>query len=162
MIPAGAVQELNSKSVMENKNMEQNNKPKVGIGIMIFKDGKILFGRRKGSHGAGEYSFPGGHLEYMESFEDCARREIAEECGIEVKNLRFQSLANVTKYNPKHYVHIGFLADWESGEPKVLEPEKCESWNWYGLDELPQPLFEMCKMAIENYKSGVNYQDISR
>ncbi len=70
--------------------------PKVGVGVMILKEGKVLLGKRKGSHGAGEYSFPGGHLEYMESFEDCARREIEEECGIKVKNLRFQYLTNTT------------------------------------------------------------------
>lgn len=47
--------------------MEQQ-KPKVGIGVMILKDEKVLLGKRKGSHGEGEYSFPGGHLEYMESW----------------------------------------------------------------------------------------------
>ncbi len=139
--------------------MEQQNKPKVGIGVMILKDGKVLLGKRKGSHGEGEYSFPGGHLEYMESFEDCARREIAEECGIEVKNIRFQLLANVIKYAPKHYVHIGMIADYKSGKPKVLEPEKCESWDWYSMDDLPQPLFEMCRQGIDCYKTGGNYID---
>jgi 8-oxo-dGTP diphosphatase len=38
---------------------------KIGIGVMVFKDGKVLMARRKGSHGQGEYAFPGGHLEYM-------------------------------------------------------------------------------------------------
>ena len=129
--------------------MEQENKPKVGIGIMIFKEGKVLLGKRKGSHGQGEYAFPGGHLEYMESFKDCVRREISEECGIKIKNIRFQFLANIIKYAPKHYVHIGLLADWESGEPKVLEPERSESWGWYEIENLPQPVFETCKLAME-------------
>ena len=53
-------------------------KPKVGVGIMILKNGKVLLGKRKGSHGEGEFAFPGGHLEYMESFANCAKREIAE------------------------------------------------------------------------------------
>lgn len=135
----------------------ETQKPKVGIGVMVFKDGKILLSKRKGSHGSGEYAFPGGHLEYLESFEDCARRETKEECGIEIENVRFQFLANVTKYAPKHYVHIGMLADWKSGEPAVLEPEKSESWAWYDLDNLPQPLFEMCKLAIDSYKTGKIY-----
>ncbi len=56
-------------------------KIRVGVGIMIFKDGKVLMGRRKGSHGAGEYAFPGGHLDFGESFEDCAKRETLEEAG---------------------------------------------------------------------------------
>jgi len=136
-----------------------NNNPKVGVGIMILKDGKVLLGKRKGSHGEGEFAFPGGHLEYMESFADCVRRELAEECGIEVKNIRFQFVANVTKYAPKHYAHIGLLADWASGEPKVLEPEKCESWDWYGIESLPSPMFTMCEMAVDAYKTDKNYYD---
>src|SRR3990167_1693186 len=107
----------------------EDQKPKIGIGIMILKDDKVLLGRRKGSHGAGEYAFPGGHLEYMESFEGCARRETMEECGMEIQNVRFQFLSNLTHYAPKHYVHIGLVADWKSGEPQVREPEKCESWD---------------------------------
>jgi len=138
----------------------EEQKPKVGVGILIFKNGKILLGKRKGSHGEGEYAFPGGHLEYMESFEDCAKREIAEECGIEVENIRFEFLANLVKYAPKHYVHIGLMADWKSGEPKVLEPDKCESWAWYNIDNLPEPIFEAAKLSIEVYKTNNNYFDI--
>jgi len=126
---------------------------------MIMKDGKVLLGKRKGSHGEGEYSFPGGHLEYMESFGECARRETREECGIEIDNIRFQFLSNVIKYAPKHYVHIGLTADYKNGEPKVLEPEKCESWDWYAIDDLPQPIFEMCQQGIDCYKTGENYID---
>lgn len=137
----------------------KNKIPLVGIGVMIFKDNKILLGKRKGSHGAGEYAFPGGHLEYMESCETCARREIAEECGIEIKNIRFGALANSKYYAPKHYVYIGLIADWESGEPKVLEPEKCENWGWYDLDNLPEPLFQMTRISIDSYRSGERYLD---
>jgi 8-oxo-dGTP diphosphatase len=136
-----------------------DNRPKIGIGIMIFKENKILLGKRRGSHGAGEYAFPGGHLEYMESFSECAIREINEECGIEIQNIRFQFLANVTKYYPKHYVHINLLADWAKGEPKILEPNKCEKWAWYDLCNLPTPLFEMSKMAVKSYLTNTNYYD---
>lgn len=136
-----------------------NHQVKVGVGVMIFKERKVLLSKRKGSHGSGEYAFPGGHLEYMESFEDCARRETMEECGIEISNIKFLFLANVDKYAPKHYVHIGLQADWKSGESKILEPEKSESWGWYDLDNLPTPLFEMCKLSIESYKMKINYYD---
>jgi len=134
-------------------------KPRVGIGVMIVRNGKVLLGRRKGAHGEGEYAFPGGHLEYMESFEDCARREVLEECSLVIANVRFQYLANVKTYAPKHYVHIGLVADWQRGEPVVLEPESCESWGWYDLDDLPQPLFEMARLAIASYRSGHLYYD---
>lgn len=115
---------------------------------MILKNGKILLGKRKGSHSEGQFAFPGGHLEYMEGFAECARREILEECGIEIENIRFQFLANVSKYASKHYVHVGLIAEWKSGDPKVLEADKCELWNWYDLINLPKPLFEMCRLSI--------------
>jgi 8-oxo-dGTP diphosphatase len=137
----------------------EENKTRIGVGIMLLKDGKILLGKRKGSHGEGEYAFPGGHLEYMESFASCAKRETKEECGIEIENIKFQFLANVAKYIPRHYVHIGLSADWQSGEPRVFEPEKLESWQWYSLDALPEPLFDFCRMAIDSYKTGKNYYD---
>lgn len=134
-------------------------KPKVGVGVMILKEGKVLLGKRKGSHGEGEYAFPGGHLEYMESFSNCAKRETKEECGIDIKDIKFQFLANIVKYAPKHYIHIGLIAEWESGQPEVLEPEKCEGWLWYNINNLPEPIFEMCKMAIQSYKESKNYFD---
>lgn len=129
------------------------------MGVMILREGKVLLGRRLGSHGEGEYSFPGGHLEYMESFQDCARREVAEECGVEISNVRFQFVSNVTKYATKHYIHIGLVADWVANEPKLLEPDRCSGWRWYSLDDLPQPMFEMCAQAIECHRTGQSYID---
>ncbi len=52
--------------------------PQVGVGVLILRDGKVLLGRRKGSHGAGCWSAPGGHLEFGEAVEDCALREALE------------------------------------------------------------------------------------
>lgn len=134
-------------------------RPRVGLGVMILKGRQVLLGKRKGSHGAGEYAFPGGHLEYMENFESCARREVREECGIEIENINFQFIANITHYAPKHYVHINLLADWVGGEPRTLEPDKSESWHWYRLDTWTQPLFAMCELARQSYESGQNYFD---
>jgi len=142
---------------MKKKKVE--NFPKIGIGVTIFKGKKTLLGKRKGSLGKGEYASPGGHLKYMETIEDCAKRETFEETGIKIKNIRFQFVANVRKYKPKHYLHIGVIADYKSGKVQVKEPEKCESWDWYTLDKLPKPLFWMAKLAIDSYKTGRIYFD---
>lgn len=153
---------IQSSSWLLSKYLKEVNeqKPKVGIGVMIFKGGKVLLQKRKGSHGEGEYALPGGHLDYMEFFEDCARRETREECGVEIKNIKFQFLANVKNYAPKHYVHIGVIADWKAKEPKILEPKKSAGWGWYDLNKLPAPLFEMCKLAIDSYRTGSVYYDL--
>ena len=132
---------------------------RVGIGVMIMKDGKVLMGKRKGSSGGGTYAWPGGKMDYMESFADCARREVMEEAGIEIDNIRFLKLTNLKTYAPKHYVDIGLMADWKSGEPKTMEPEKCEGWDWYDLDNLPTPLFATIPEYFEALKTGKNYWD---
>ncbi len=138
------------KSVLE--------RPRVGIGVMILKRNQVLLGKRKGSHGVGEWSFPGGHLEYGESMRKGALREVKEECGLKIRNLNFQSVLNVKKYN-RHYVIVGFLAHWQSGEPKLLEPDRFEEWRWFGLNRLPRPIFEGSKLMIRCYKTGQNYFD---
>jgi len=96
---------------------------KISIGILVFKDDKILFGLNKGKDGDSKYFLPVGHLEYMESFVDCAEREVLEESGVKIKDVELQFISNTDKYKPKHYIHIGLKAKWLSGEPEVLEPE---------------------------------------
>lgn len=132
----------------------------VGVGVLIVKDGKVLLHRRRTSHGTGEFSSPGGHLEHMETIEQCAKRETKEECGIEIDNIKFLFFANVRKYSPKHYAHVGVIATWKSGEVRNLEPDKAELWDWYDLDNLPQPLFEFSRLGIESYKTGKIFFDL--
>ena len=106
---------------------ESINNPKVGVGVVIIKDGNILMGKRKNAHGEGAWSYPGGHLEFGESWAECARREVAEETSIKIKNLRFGTITNdIFEKENRHYVTICIIADYDSGEVKLLEPEKCE------------------------------------
>ena len=118
--------------------------PKVGVGVFVIKDGKVLLGQRRSAHGQNTWGFPGGHLEKNEEIEDCARRETLEETGVKVKNVRLGPFTNdVFKETEKHYVTLFVLADYESGEVQVREPDKMEEWKWFswGRENLPQPLF---------------------
>ena len=135
------------------------NIPKVGVGLLIKRENKILLGKRKNAHGSGEYATIGGHLEHLETFEQTALRELTEEMGgdIKVKNLRLLSLTNLRKYKPKHYIDIGMIADWVSGKPQVMEPDKIESWDWFDLNNLPNPLFGAIPNYIEAYRTGKIY-----
>lgn len=127
--------------------MFMNERPKVGVGVIVVKDDKVLLGKRKNSHGEGDWSFPGGHLEYNETWEECASREVMEETGIRLKNIRFGAVTNdIFKKEGKHYITIFMLSDYALGEVKVKEPEKCEKWEWFSWGQLPKPLF----LPIEN------------
>lgn len=145
---------------MKGKNIPNLNKrPQTGIGVMIIKNGKVLMHIRKNVDGHGEYAFPGGHVEHGESFSECARREVMEESGIKIKNIRFQFVANILKYNSNQVTHIGLIADWQSGKPKNLEPKKGSDWEWYPITKPPKPLFEACRLSFIAYKTGKSYFD---
>jgi 8-oxo-dGTP diphosphatase len=115
---------------------------RVGFGVYVIKNRKLLLGKRIGEHGKGFWSAPGGHLEYGESWEDGAKRETLEEAGIKIKNIRFAGLTNdIHKDEKKHYVTIALVADYVSGETKVMESNKLERWEWFSWNNLPNPLF---------------------
>lgn len=132
-------------------------RPKVGIGVIVIKDNKVLVGKRKGAHGKGTWSFPGGHLEFNEELEDCARREVLEEAGIKIKDIRLGTFTNdIHKNEGKHYVTLFLVSDYDSGDPRVMEPDRCERWDWFEWDKLPKPLFlpnkNLLKQGFDPFK----------
>ncbi len=119
-----------------------NNVPRVGVGVIIRREGKVLLELRKGSHGGGSWAFPGGHLEFGETPEQTAVRELQEECGVHVKNLKTTTFTNdIFTVEQKHYITLYVVCDYFSGEAKILEPEKCERWEWFSWGKLPEPKF---------------------
>jgi 8-oxo-dGTP diphosphatase len=119
------------------------NIPKVGIGVIIRKDNKVLLGKRKNAHGEGSWCFAGGKLEYGETWEQCSTREVTEEVGLTVGNIHFSGMVtnDVFQEEEKHYITIFMICDYVSGVAKVLEPEKAERWEWFSWEALPKPLF---------------------
>lgn len=125
----------------------ESKRPKVGVGVAVIKGGKVLLGKRKNAHGEGTWSFPGGHLEYNESWENCAIRETFEETGLSIKNVRFGTVTNdLFHKEQKHYITIIMLSDYDRGDLCLMEPDKCEQWEWFTWDKLPSPIF----VSIEN------------
>ncbi|MFT6911176.1 MAG: 8-oxo-dGTP diphosphatase [Candidatus Paceibacteria bacterium] len=121
-----------------------NKNVRVGVAVIIKKDHQVILGERKGAHGEGTWGFPGGHLEFGETLEQCAIREVAEENGLVIANVRFADFTEdffVT--DDKHYLTVFMLADYVSGEAQVLEPAKCNSWKWFewGAESLPENIF---------------------
>jgi len=124
----------------------EEKRPKVGVSVIVVKDNKVLLGKRKGSHSAGVWSFPGGHLEFKESVEDCAKRETLEETGLLIEKFIVGPYTNdYFEKEDKHYITLFMIAKIDLGEPKNLEPEKCEGWEWFDWDNLPDELFAPIK-----------------
>ena len=115
---------------------------RVGIGVIVWKNDKFLMGQRRGSHGADTWSVPGGHLEFGETWEECAKREVREETGMQITNLRLLAVTNdLFKTEAKHYVTIWMQSDWQAGVPAITEPDKFIRMGWRSTSDLPEPLF---------------------
>lgn len=138
-----------------NKRKEDKSKrPKVGLGCLILRENKddkeleFLVGIRKSSHGEGLYQLPGGHLEYGESWQECANKEVMEETNLNIPadQWRFvfinNSIAPAKNKDDEnlHYIDI-IMSSVYNGDDEVVnnEPNKCEGWQWvkwnnHGLD----------------------------
>lgn len=136
---------------------EGSRRPLVGVGVLIFQAGttKCLLGKRKGSHGAGEFALPGGHLEYGESFEECAKREVLEETGLVLDSAEFAYAVNSVFPGGAHYVTVFCRAEVPAtAQPHNCEPHKCEGWDWVEYGSIARdchPIFlPLAKLLLES------------
>ena len=134
----------------------KESRPLVGVGVIIIKEGKILLAKRKGSHGQNTWASAGGHLEFGETLEECARREVFEEFGIDIPRMTFLCVSNIIAYD-RHYVDFEFLGDISIQMPEIQEKDFFTNLQWFSLSELPNPLFEPVRIAIDSLLTGQSY-----
>ncbi len=130
-----------------------SNVPRVGVGAMIVRDGRVLMALRVSGQRPGWYGWIGGKLEFGETLQQCARREAHEEAGIEITHLRLLCISSII-VEDQHWIDVEFLADIAAGEPHAAAPDELIDWAWYPLDQLPGPIFEPAQYAIESYRTG--------
>ena len=130
---------------------------KIGVGILILKDNKVLLGHRcnnaidtGGIYEPDSWCLPGGKQEYEETILECAKREVKEETNLDIDNLEvFGADDDIQK--DRHFVTLYVKASEYSGELKVMEPNKQDRWEWFDLDNLPDNIFSPSKKTIECY-----------
>ena len=128
-------------------------KPRVGTAILITRGDKVLLMKRKGPHGTGTWSTPGGHLDFGETPEDCAAREAKEEVGVDVVDIRFRSVTNdLFEASGRHYITV-WMEGKPLGEPFIASKREVEEIGWFPWDALPQPLF----LPLENLVNKNSY-----
>lgn len=119
---------------------------KVGVSVRVCFEGQVLMGLRRGSHGHGTWSFPGGHIEFGEDPSEAASREVFEETGLKIRPEDMSRLDWTNDYFEDlglHYITIYYTVDLGSvdfeGEVALMEPTKCDRWEWF--HEPPGELF---------------------
>ena len=122
----------------------------IGVAAVLWRDGLFLMHERKGSHGAGTWSFPGGHMDPEEGPRDTASRETREESGLVVAPETFRPVTftiDVFKVEDKRYLTLYLEADCLTGAPQIVEPAKCAEWRWVKPGQWPGELF----LPIRNF-----------
>lgn len=97
-------------------------RPVVGVGVVIVKGRDVLLIKRGQPPRLGEWSIPGGHQELGETVRETAVREVMEETGLVIANLRLIDVVDAFGKHPDgslrtHWTLVDFRADWVSGVP---------------------------------------------
>nr|APJ36126.1 nudix hydrolase 1 [Rosa rugosa] len=128
---------------------------KVAVVVCLLRGQNVLLGRRRSSLGDSTFSLPSGHLEFGESFEECAARELKEETDLDIGKIELLTVTNnlfLDEAKPSQYVAVfmrAVLADPRQ-EPQNIEPKFCDGWGWYEWDNLPKPLFWPLENAVQD------------
>lgn len=132
---------------------------KVGVGVYLLNSKKqVLLGLRKSAHAQGTWCPPGGHMEYGETNEQAAVREVKEETGLilEPEDLVFAGVTNdFFEDSGKHYITLHMICRKFQGTPKVTEPDKCVEWKWFDIDKLPSPLMLPNQNFFKQYQKNI-------
>ena len=108
-------------------------RPILAVGTVVVRDGCVLLARRGKAPSQGKWSVPGGAVDVGESLEAAARREIREECGIEVELTdTLEVIQRITRDDAQrvrfHYVIVDYVARWLSGEPRPSDEASEVRW----------------------------------
>ena len=109
-------------------------KPHIQVGVaLIIRDGRCLISQRKPHvHLGGLWEFPGGKCEAGESLEDCTRREVSEELGVEIHQLVYV-MTHYHEYSEKSVDLVVFDCSIIRGEPVAID---CADFRWVKPEHL--------------------------
>jgi 8-oxo-dGTP diphosphatase len=137
-----------------------------GFGVMLLKNNRVLLGKRHDDaekadsalRGEGTWTMPGGKFEYGEEFEEGGKREVKEETGIILKDVKVVCVNN-DKNEFAHFITVGLISDDFEGEARVMEPDEITEWRWFDLDNLPTPLYFPSEKILNYYKKEIKKRE---
>lgn len=147
---------------MKEKNGNGKKKrPDIGVGVLVVnQDGHILLSRRLKPYGYGKLALPGGHVEWMETLVQTAKREVLEETGIRLKKCEEMRdyTEELNRKMDKHYATFYLIAEMPKNQkPRDTEPHKHGSWSWYDPFNLPRHAWNPTKRLVK--RSGTQIRE---
>ena len=130
---------------------------KVGVGVIIFVNNKILLGHRVpkykdigGIYEPDTWTLPGGKQEYSETITECAKRETKEETNLDIDDINIFGASDDISVD-RHFVTLYILANKVSGELKIMEIDKIDEWKWFDINNLPSNLYSPSEKEIKEF-----------
>ena len=132
--------------------------PEPTVGALIFDPAGRLFLMQSHKWG-GRYVVPGGHVELGETLEAALRREVAEETGLTIRDIRFvctqEFIYDPAFWQPRHFIFFDYAC--RSDETDVRLNDEAEAYVWATVDEaLRLPIEPYTEKAIRAYLAGQN------
>jgi 8-oxo-dGTP diphosphatase len=129
--------------------------------LILIKDNKILLSRRFNTgYEDGNYSLVAGHLDGNETFIQGMIRETKEEAGIGIKPEDLKVVHMMHRKVPgEERIDCFLVAKKWKGEPKIMEPHKCDNLRWFELDNLPKNIVPFIKQAIDCISKNIFYSE---
>lgn len=116
----------------------------VGVGAVIVDNEGRLFLAKRGSEARNErhlWEFPGGRVEFGETMEMALIREIREEYDFKVTVLHLLDVIDhILPEEGQHWISPTFLCSPAGGNPRIMEPNKCEEIGWFALSAIPRKI----------------------
>ncbi len=116
--------------------------------MVLVEDGKILLIRRGREPFKGEWAVPGGRIEDNETAEDCVRREMKEETGLDVEPVKLTGIYSDPKRDPRLIIAAGYLVRRVGGGTARGGDDAAEA-KWFDLDKMP-PLCTDHRKIVED------------
>lgn len=130
--------------------------------LILLKDNQVLLMRRQNTgYEDNNYCFIAGHVEPNETFTEAAIREGKEEVGVILKpeDVKVVHVMHRKSHDGSERVNVFFLAQKWEGEPKNLEPEKCDDLAWFALGNLPQNTIPYISLVLKYMRKKVFYSE---
>jgi 8-oxo-dGTP diphosphatase len=107
--------------------------PIIAVGVVVFKEDKILLIQRNKPPKAAEWSIPGGAQDLGEKLKDTAAREVREETSIVIKNITLIDVVDFIKRDDNeniqyHYSLIDYMADYGRGDLQAADDAIDAKW----------------------------------
>ncbi|MER7468404.1 NUDIX domain-containing protein [Streptomyces sp. NPDC097981] len=135
----------------------------VDVHLILRHDGEsgpeVLLSRRAGPvYASGLWHLPSGHLDPDEDMVEAVIREALEETGVRIQAEDVTAAVTVHHRPPvgsRSRIGVFFDVRRWSGQPRIMEPDRCDGMDWYPLDALPAPMVAYCRAGLDAYRAGL-------